>query len=237
MHPDLERLLELQAKDVVLLETEVRLKALDDELAALDGARTRAGEAATAAEHRLGELVKKREELETVIEAQRAQQERRRARIEQVRTAREVQALMTEMDQARSVVARSESEWVKSAELVQQQETAVKEAATQLAALEDDQTGERARLSDARAALEQEREAARQDREATATSVERSLRTRYDRLWSARLTVVVVPLRGDACGACYTAVPRNRRSQIRAGTHIEGCEACGVILYPVDRPE
>jgi predicted nucleic acid-binding Zn-ribbon protein len=237
MHPDLERLLELQAKDLVLLDTEVRLKALDEALAALDGAMTRAGEAATAAEQRLADLVKKREELEKVIEAQRAQQERRRARIEQVRTAREVQALMTEMDQARSVVARSESEWVKSAELAQQQENAVNDAKAQLAALEGDQTGERARLAEARAALEQERELARQDREVTAAAVERPLRARYDRLWSARLAVVVVPLRGDACGACYTAVPRNRRSQIRAGTHIEGCEACGVILYPVDGPE
>ena len=237
MHPDLERLLELQAKDLVLLDSDVRLKGLDEELAALDGAKTRAGEAAATAERRLADLVKKREELEKVIEAQRAQQERRRARIEQVRTAREVQALMTEMDQARSVVARSESEWVKSAELVQQQESAVTEAKAQLAALEGDQTGERARLADARAALEQERELARLDRESTAASVERALRARYDRLWTARLAVVVVPLRGDACGACYTAVPRNRRSQIRAGTHIEGCEACGVILYPVDGQE
>jgi hypothetical protein len=26
-------------------------------------------------------------------------------------------------------------------------------------------------------------------------------------------------------------VPRNRRTQIRAGVLIEGCEACGVLLY------
>jgi hypothetical protein len=58
---------------------------------------------------------------------------------------------------------------------------------------------------------------------------------RYDRLRRARAASVVVPLSGDACGACFTAVPRNRRSQIRAGVLLEGCEACGVILYSVDR--
>jgi predicted nucleic acid-binding Zn-ribbon protein len=234
MHPDLEKLLELQAKDLVLLETDLRLKVLADEIAGLDAALERARETAEAAQRRLEESVKKREELEQLIEAQRAQQERRRSRIEQVRTAREVQALMVEMDQARSVVARSESEWVKAAELTQQQEAAVTEARERLAVLEGDQTGERARLAEAIQALEQEREAARRAREETAASVERILRTRYDRLWTSRSAVVVVPLRGDACGACFTAVPRNRRSQIRAGTHIEGCEACGVILYPVD---
>jgi predicted nucleic acid-binding Zn-ribbon protein len=45
---------------------------------------------------------------------------------------------------------------------------------------------------------------------------------------------VVVPLRGDACGACFTAVPRNRRSQIRSGALLDGCEACGVILYAAE---
>jgi predicted nucleic acid-binding Zn-ribbon protein len=41
-----------------------------------------------------------------------------------------------------------------------------------------------------------------------------------------------VPLVGGACGGCHTAVPLNRRSQIKAGTVIDGCEACGAILYP-----
>jgi predicted nucleic acid-binding Zn-ribbon protein len=61
--------------------------------------------------------------------------------------------------------------------------------------------------------------------------VERSIRVRYDRLRAVRATAVVVPLRGEACGACFTAVPRNRRSQIRAGILLDNCEACGVILY------
>jgi uncharacterized protein len=234
MHPDLPKLLELQAKDLVLLESDLRLKALAEEIAALDAGLEKGREEAAAARRRLEEGVKKREELEKVIEAQRAQQERRRTRIEQVRTAREVQALMTEMDLGRSVVARSESEWVKAAEVTQQQENALKEAEERVVVLENDQTGERARLAADKAALEQEREAARLTREETASAVERALRTRYDRLWTSRLAVVVVPLRGDACGACFTAIPRNRRSQIRAGTHIESCEGCGVILYPVD---
>jgi predicted nucleic acid-binding Zn-ribbon protein len=148
-----------------------------------------------------------------------------------------VQALMTELDLARQVLARQESDWVKAAELNQQQDAAVLEAQQRLTALESDQSGERARLDEARQALDAERDSARRDRESSASTVERTLRMRYDRLWTSRTTTVVVPLRGDACGACFTAVPRNRRSQIRAGTHIEGCEACGVILYPENGEE
>ena len=60
----------------------------------------------------------------------------------------------------------------------------------------------------------------------------RSLRTRYERLRKARSGDVVVPLVGGSCGACHTSIPLNRRSQIRAGTLLDGCEGCGAILYP-----
>ena len=234
MHPDLEKLLDLQAKDLILLANDVRLKGLADEIAGLDAALERARADVDAAQKRLSDGTTRREELEKVIEAQRATQEKRRTRIEQVKTAREVQALMTELDAARQTLARQESDWVKAAEATQQQEAAVAEAEQRLQALETDQGGERGRLDGAMKELGAERDEAKQAREASAAGVERTLRMRYDRLWTSRTTTVVVPLRGDACGACHTAVPRNRRSQIRAGTHIEGCEACGVILYPAD---
>ncbi|HEV8196042.1 MAG TPA: C4-type zinc ribbon domain-containing protein [Gemmatimonadales bacterium] len=234
MHPDLEKLLDLQAKDLILLATDVRLKGIADEIAGLDAALDRARADVDAARKRLADGITKREELEKVIESQRTLQEKRRTRIEQVKTAREVQALMTELDAARQTLARQESDWVKAAETTQQQEAAVTEAEVRLQALESDQGGERARLDEGKAEVELEREEARQARDASAATVERSLRMRYDRLWTSRTTTVVVPLRGDACGACHTAVPRNRRSQIRAGTHIDSCEGCGVILYPAE---
>ena len=237
MHPDLERLLDLQAKDLALLGTDLRLKAVAEEIAALDAALERARTEVEAARSRVTDGVKRREELETVIETQRSQQEKRRSRIEQVRTAREVQALMTEMDLARSVLARQEGDWVKAAETAQQQEAALQEAESRLVAMEQDQSGERARLEATAREIEAERDMARTARQESAATVERNLLIRYDRLWNSRATTVVVPLQGDACGACHTAVPRNRRSQIRAGTHIEGCEACGVILYPYNGEE
>lgn len=231
MHPAIERLLDLQSKDLQLLDTDLRLKALLDQLAGLDAGLEQARAEAESAQARIGESVRKREELERQIEAQRARQEQRRSRIEQVRTAREVQALMAEMDLARAEAAGLESEWVKMADQVQQQEVAAGVAEERVQALATDQSGERARLEKAAAALQAERASARQAREEVAGSIERGIRQRYDRLWSSRYAVVVVPLRGDACAACNTAVPRNRRSQIRAGMVIETCEACGAILY------
>ena len=128
MHPDLEKLLDLQAKDLILLATDVRLKGVADEIAGLDAGLDRARADVETAQRRLAEGTTRREELEQVIESQRTLQEKRRTRIEQVKTAREVQALMTELDAARQTLARQESDWVKAAEATQQQDTLMRTA-------------------------------------------------------------------------------------------------------------
>jgi predicted nucleic acid-binding Zn-ribbon protein len=231
MNPDLEKLLDLQAKDALLLDVDVRLAALRDEGGALDAALTRAGADAETARRALADLAKRQRELETRIESYRTLQERRRGRMEQVRGAREAQALMTEMDMARTVLLKEEGEWLKTAEQVQAVEARLAEAEAALAALETGQASAREDLASRQAELEAERGVALAAREASASTLDKVLRLRYDRLRANRRGDVVVSVRGVACGACFTAVPMSRRSQIRTGLLIEGCEACGVILY------
>src|SRR5687768_18577088 len=98
MHPDLEKLLDLQAKDLALLTTDREIQALDASIAALDAALERARSDVEAARKKHGEGVKRREEVDGVIDTQRSQQDKRRARLELVRTRRDVKALMTEAD-------------------------------------------------------------------------------------------------------------------------------------------
>ena len=66
MHPDLERLLDLQEKDLVLLDSDLRLKSLLDEVVALDAALARTRDDTQAARERVEEGVRKREELERI---------------------------------------------------------------------------------------------------------------------------------------------------------------------------
>lgn len=231
MRSALEKLLDLQAKDLTLLDVDRRLAALLDDVAALDAEVARAQTAVEAARAAHNDGVRRQRELETRIESYRTLQERRRARMEQVRNAREAQALMTEMDLARSVLVREEGEWVKCAEQVQELEArraAADAAAAELTSTQDDR---RVELAARRAALLAEREAALATREASAASLDKPIRQRYERLRSNRDGAVVVAVRGVACGACFTAVPMSRRGQIRSGLLVEGCEACGVILY------
>lgn len=232
MHADLLKLLDLQSKDGAVGEVERRLEALEGEIAALDQALQRAREGLDAARRAVADGARRRDELEVKIESYRVLQERRRLRLEHVRNPKEASTLMAELDLAQSVMAKEESDWVRTAETVGQLEAKAREEERGVATFEESQAPERARLATRRAELDAEREGAVSDREASASQLDRQLRTRYDRLRRARAADVVVPLVGGACGACHTSVPLNRRSQIRTGSVLDGCEACGAILYP-----
>ncbi|HVQ48293.1 MAG TPA: hypothetical protein VMS62_15800 [Gemmatimonadales bacterium] len=232
MHADLVKLLELQAKDAVLSDAEQRLAVLNRDAAALDEALQRARASLEAAQKALAEGRRRRDEMEAKIESYRLLQDRRKQRLEQVKNAKEASAVMAELDLARSVMAKEESDWVRTADGVVQLEIRVQSEETNLQTMESSQAEERALLGQRRNALEVERAAALREREASAATIDRPLRTRYDRLRRSRSNDVVVPLVGGACGGCHTAVPLNRRSQIKAGSVIDGCEACGAILYP-----
>jgi predicted nucleic acid-binding Zn-ribbon protein len=232
MHADLVKLLDLQAKDAVVADVERRLEALRGEFTTLDQALEQARAGLDSARRAAADASRRRDELEAKIESYRLLQDRRRLRLEHVRNPKEASTLMAELDLARSVVAKEENDWVRSAETVTQLERKAAEEEVSVGQVEESQAPERAQLDARRAELEAELAAAHASREAAAAQLDRSLRTRYERLRKSRLTEVVVPLVANGCGACHTAVPLNRRSQIRSGAVIEGCEACGAILYP-----
>jgi uncharacterized protein len=231
MHPELVKLLELQEKDLALLDVDQRLQAVMEEVESLDQVVREAEARVEAARRAVQDGLRRRDEVEAKVETYRKLQEGRRKRLEVTRPGKETAPLMAELDLARQVLAREEAEWMRAAESVANLEGKVMDAEQAVEALRGEQEGPRGELSTRIAELGAERATKFQLREDSAALIEKSLRARYDRLRRSRAPRAVVPLAGDACGACYTAVPMNRRSLIRNGTVIEGCEACGVILY------
>jgi predicted nucleic acid-binding Zn-ribbon protein len=235
MHADLVKLLDLQAKDAVLAEAEQRLALLGDDAAVLDQALQQARDGVEGARRALADGRRRRDDLEAKIESYRTLQDRRRQRLEQVRNPKEASTLMADLDLAKSVLAKEENDWIRSADQVTQLEHRVQMEELNLKAVEAAQAPQRAELAERRTRLENERATASRDRETAAASIDKPLRSRYDRLRRTRSGNVVVPLVGGACGGCHTALPLNRRSQIKSGAVLDGCEVCGAILYPSEQ--
>lgn len=57
----------------------------------------------------------------------------------------------------------------------------------------------------------------------------------YQSVAGGRADTALASLTADGvCGHCYTAVPKQRQADIRAGRSLAVCEGCGVILYASD---
>lgn len=230
MHPDIVKLLDLQEKDLALTALDERLAELDAEERELNSAVEAAEQNVEAARRAATRAAAQRDELEQKMENHRQHQERRREKLEFVK-GRDLAALTAEIDLARSVLANVESEWVRASDQATSAAALIGQAEEAVSQVREAQQEARETLAGRRAEVEAERERAVEARRASTGDVGKLLLMQYERLWSTRHAAVVIPLAGPTCGACFTAVPLNKRSQIRSGVVIGGCETCGVILY------
>jgi predicted nucleic acid-binding Zn-ribbon protein len=231
VHADLEALLRLQEKDKVVLDIRAEIKAVEPEIEVLDEALTAAEAQLEAARQRAAEADGRRAELEAKIETYRVMQERKRQKLEWVRGAKEASTLMAELDLARTVLAREEAEWVKSADRVQDTKGQVEECEAAVQEVKTEQAPKREELAARLAELDDRLRAAQADRSTVAEGVAQSLQGRYERILQGRAPLALYPVRAGACGHCFTAVPLYRLQKLRNGDTVEACEACGVLLY------
>lgn len=234
MHPDLDSLLTLQAKDQEVTRFELTLAALEPEVRRLDEGVAGAELVLAAARRSIEDAMRRRDELEGKIASYRSMQEQRRQRLEWVRGAKEASTLMAELDLARSVLAKEEAEFMRSGDAVQEAERKAAEAEQALAGIREGQAADRDSLAGRRETILAEVERAREARTEASHGVNGSLLGRYERIRRGKAPLALYALHGDACGHCFTAVPTQRRVLIQRGASIEACEACGVLLYGVE---
>lgn len=235
MHPDLPKLLDVQGKDRRLAELGATMDALEAERAVLDAAVDRVRAEIAAATRMANDYARRRDETAAKLDTQRSNQEKRRVRLESERNPRLAAQLMADVELARSILAQEESEWMRLADDATQRANAVVEAEARVTALEEEQAEARAAFAAQMAELQAEVDAATAERETAASALDRTLRTRYDRLRKSRQTEILVPAEKSICTACYTAIPSSRIGRLEAeGLLLEGCEMCGAIIYLQD---
>lgn len=235
MLAELPTLLELQEKDRAIQSVQGELAAFEPELEELDGALRDGQARLDAARRGIDEAGGRRQQLEAKIEGFRLAQERRRQRLEWVRGAKEAANLMAELDLGRTVLAREETEWIRSADSLQEAEVQVAEAERAVEELKAGQAARREEIAALQAECRDRLAQAETARAGVAARLSKPALMLYERIRRGRAPLALYPLHGDACGHCYTAIPMHRRQELQAGQSIATCEACGVLVYNAER--
>ena len=234
MNADVAALLALQEEDQVIHGLERRLALLEPRLRELDRQRKAAEDSLAQARTQVeGESARMRD-LETRAAEHRQLRDRNASQLDAVRSARTASAAMSQMDQARRLVADDEGAARQQSQRVADLQRVVQVHERALADIVESQSEARAAVAEERRTLEEELRHARMKRDGSAARVPRALLGTYDRIWRKKAPNVLVALRGGSCGACDLNLPLQRRNEMMRTGEIVMCEGCGVLLYATE---
>ncbi|MDH3505357.1 MAG: C4-type zinc ribbon domain-containing protein [Nitrospirota bacterium] len=176
-------------------------------------------------------LVKQRRSSERELATQEEQLQKIRNRLSELKTNKEYQAHLFEIELARKKKDSIEENVLEMMERVEQNEQAVKELEEQTSEARKVFDVEKARLETHYANLANE--LADLDRQQTtlAELVDKPLLIRYNRLKTMRKGYAVAQLREGACGGCQLQLPPQLVAEVKRGDELMDCSYCHRILY------
>jgi len=234
MHPDLQSLLTLQDKDKAADALRTSLEALRPEEQVLDDELAQLAQAVLDARRNVAGAEARRAELETRVQSFKQMQDSRKQKLEFVRGDKEKSSLSAEIDMARGVLVKEESDYVRSGDAIADAVKRTADAEKAAEAAVERQLEPRAAIAARRAELEAALATATAERRAAAADVPQTYLVKYERTRRGRAPTAVFALQKDSCGHCFTAVPVQRRILLQQGMSIESCEVCGVLLYAAE---
>ncbi len=229
---------ELQKIDEEVRTLRSEIEAFDPRLAEVEEPALRLEAEFTKNRARLDQMRTDARRLERGAEDKRARAKRLDERLTQVSNLREEAAVRTELDLIRRAIEAEEQEAMTLLEQVGRSEVALEELEeATLAARAEVEPNQEAMLAQ-RGDLKDRLSLLQSRRNVLLEALGDAERRVYESFHGSGRKVVVATLTEDgACGACYGMVPLQLQNEIRRGSALLRCEACGVILTAEPEPE
>jgi len=176
-------------------------------------------------------LVMQRRSAERELATQEDSLHKVRNRLSELKTNKEYQAHLFEIEQARKKKDSIEENVLEMMERVEENEKAIKELEEQASEARKVFDVERARLEAQVAELGQELTDLERQQKMVAEMVEKPLLARYNRLKTMRKGFAVAEVRDGACGGCRLQLPPQLVAEVRRGDELMDCSYCHRILF------
>jgi predicted nucleic acid-binding Zn-ribbon protein len=231
MNPDLDRLIRLQQLETSADEARrkiadhpQRIQALDDRLAA-------AREVVTATKTRLTEAQNKRRIDEKEVATVQARLAKYKDQLLEVKTNREYQAMLHEIETAQNDVKAREDRILDSMMESDELTAAVKKAEGELKSVEREVGAERQLLDQEIARLQDELDRTGRAREKLAAEIDRAVLAIFEQVAKGRKGIAVSEARDGMCMICHVRLRPQVFNEVRRNDSIIQCDSCRRILY------
>jgi predicted nucleic acid-binding Zn-ribbon protein len=230
MLPELEALIQLQRYDAKLMEIQKRRDAIPGRRDALKASLDQARAAHDQAKKELERVRLERRAQEKEIEVIQAEGVKLERQLLDVKTNKEYQAMLTEIQAIKSKRSDRETLILEHFEREEGLVAQSKQAEQRIAEEERKLKVGEADLEKEAAALDQSIHSIRVDRDQVRPGVSKTLLARYDRLAGTRDGIAVAEVRKGACGACFKALTPQAMLEARRNDAVLHCESCGRML-------
>jgi hypothetical protein len=227
------------------LRTLLSVQSLDRKLAELEERRDEIPRVRAEVSHEITVLEEERAERERELEQVRLDRRRHEGELEMqqehlaryerqlndVKTNVAYSALLTEIQGTRRAIGELEDEILEEMERRETIEGRIGEIAAELEQKRLAAADRLAELEQELGFVQREIDALESRRTGMVEDVEPALYRLYDRLRRGRRFPALVPLRGQACGACHERLPPQVVREITHDRSLHPCENCGVLVY------
>ena len=176
-------------------------------------------------------LHKQRRESEQELSLQEEHIQKIRGRLNDLKTNKEYQAHLFEIELARKKKDSLEESVLEVLEQVEQNENQQKELQTRVGEIEQTFARAKAQLEAEGSSLDQELSSLEQDHGELTTQVERGLLSRYLKLKSLRKGFAIAKVQSGACLGCRLQLPPQLVADVKRADELLNCSYCHRILY------
>ena len=231
MEEQLSLLIQLQEIDTRIRSLTERKNRLPEILSSLERRRTASKEELDKTKEALQTAQKRKRDRDQDLEVGVQKVEKLKARTSEIKTNKEYQALLKEIETAEQENKTIEDEILVLMEQIDAAAAAITEAETRTRNEDDAIAAEQKEHEDAFAKLEEELKAAGQRRQEAAARIEPSVLAQYQKLLVSKAGFAIAEARGESCSGCYMSIPPQVFVNVKKNESILTCPNCSRILY------
>jgi predicted nucleic acid-binding Zn-ribbon protein len=237
MSPDLERLIQLQRLETIIIEAKAAIALHPQKLAALDARLDEAKRAVESAKEQLKANGDRRRELEKDVAVYQGRLTKFKDQLSAVKTNREYTAMQHEIATAQSDLGAVEEKVLERMLEADELTAASKRAEANLAAQSKDIEAEQKALNQNLAATEVSLKESTEARAALVKALEPRLVALFEQLARMRKGVAICAATRDGlCSVCHVRLRPHVFQLIRQNDTIVQCDSCQRVMYWVPPP-
>jgi len=231
LNPNLRPLIDLQTLDLRMAEIKEHQRKLPALLETAQAPLNDATKQLADLTASLDAATKDRRTHEKDLEAHDAQTEKLRTHLSELKTNKEYQAHLFEIEMANKKKGEIEERVLVYMEKIEQYQKDIKEAQAKKAEADKQFTAEKTKLDTEQATLTAELSELEQKHKEIAVTVEKGLLARYTKLKASRKDQALAPVRNGICFGCKLQLPPQLVAEVRRSDVLLTCNYCHRILY------